>query len=207
MAVQAARTAPGQIATLILPSDTSWDEGGVVGAPLPVPAAPPADPHAVRNAARVLREKKNVLILLGGEAVHERVAAPGLAHRRGDRRRLMAEGSNARIAARPRPPAARARALPADQAVEALAPFEHIVLVNAKPPVGFFAYPGQAEPPVRGRRGAARAHARRAGAEAALQALVDELGAPPAAIPDPGPAGDRRAARRRPKAWPRPSPR
>ena len=30
VAVQAARTHPGQIATLILPSDTSWDEGGVV---------------------------------------------------------------------------------------------------------------------------------------------------------------------------------
>ena len=35
-AVQAARTPPGGIATLILPSDASWDEGGVVGAPLPV---------------------------------------------------------------------------------------------------------------------------------------------------------------------------
>src|SRR6266851_668200 len=29
-AVQAARTVPGQVATLILPSDTSWNEGGVV---------------------------------------------------------------------------------------------------------------------------------------------------------------------------------
>ena len=34
-AVQAARTPPGQIATLILPSDTSWDEGGVVAEALP----------------------------------------------------------------------------------------------------------------------------------------------------------------------------
>src|SRR5579863_9681363 len=30
-AVQAAKIAPGQVATLILPSDTSWNEGGVVG--------------------------------------------------------------------------------------------------------------------------------------------------------------------------------
>src|SRR5664279_56415 len=39
-AVQAALTGPGQIATLILPSDASWDEGGMVGDPLPrvVPA-------------------------------------------------------------------------------------------------------------------------------------------------------------------------
>ena len=38
VAVQAARTYPGQIATLILPSDTSWDEGGIVADALPVPA-------------------------------------------------------------------------------------------------------------------------------------------------------------------------
>ena len=37
-AVQAANTSPGTIATLILPSDTCWDEGGEVGAPLPHPA-------------------------------------------------------------------------------------------------------------------------------------------------------------------------
>src|SRR5438270_2670094 len=34
-AVQAARTAPGNIATLILPGDTAWNEGGVVGLALP----------------------------------------------------------------------------------------------------------------------------------------------------------------------------
>ena len=39
-AVQAARTPPGGIATLILPSDASWDEGGVIADPLPVPVAP-----------------------------------------------------------------------------------------------------------------------------------------------------------------------
>ena len=46
-AVQAARTAPGQIATLILPSDTSWDRGGVIAQALPVPAPVPLDPHAI----------------------------------------------------------------------------------------------------------------------------------------------------------------
>ncbi len=68
-AVQAARTAPGQVATLILPSDTCWDEGGEVAEPLPVPAIQGADPLAVRNAARVLREGAGVLLLLGGSLV------------------------------------------------------------------------------------------------------------------------------------------
>src|SRR3954467_15575989 len=36
-AVQAAHTPPGQVATLILPSDTSWEVGGVVADALPIP--------------------------------------------------------------------------------------------------------------------------------------------------------------------------
>src|SRR5215212_4140447 len=55
-AVQAARTSPGQIATLILPSDTSWDAGGAIAQALPIPAAVPLDPHAIQSAARALRE-------------------------------------------------------------------------------------------------------------------------------------------------------
>jgi hypothetical protein len=45
---------PGQIATLILPSDTSWDEGGVISEALPVPPRPRSDPAQVRNAADIL---------------------------------------------------------------------------------------------------------------------------------------------------------
>ena len=49
VAVQAARTHPGQIATLILPSDTSWDEGGIVADALPVAAETPLRPGANRQ--------------------------------------------------------------------------------------------------------------------------------------------------------------
>ena len=37
-AVEAARTAPGQIATLIVPADVAWNEGGIAAESLPVPA-------------------------------------------------------------------------------------------------------------------------------------------------------------------------
>ena len=50
-AVQAARTAHGQIATLIAPADTCWDDGGIEGTPLPVPAGRPGCP-ACRPADR-----------------------------------------------------------------------------------------------------------------------------------------------------------
>src|SRR6185503_16946462 len=69
LAVAAARQPPGQIATLILPADTAWNEGsGPVSAPAPVkPAAPSRE--AVREAAKVLRSGEPTLILVTGRAV------------------------------------------------------------------------------------------------------------------------------------------
>uniref|UniRef100_UPI000395863D thiamine pyrophosphate-binding protein n=1 Tax=Comamonas sp. B-9 TaxID=1055192 RepID=UPI000395863D len=70
MAVRAASTFPGQIASLILPANVSWDEGGVVAQPLPLPAPPAVDGHAIDEVARVLRQAgSKALILLSGAAV------------------------------------------------------------------------------------------------------------------------------------------
>ncbi|WP_376092231.1 acetolactate synthase large subunit [Roseomonas sp. CCTCC AB2023176] len=186
VAVQAAREAPG-IATLILPSDSSWNEGGVVAEPLPVAARGAPDPAAVKGAARVLREGRNVLVLLGGVALTD--AAQLLAWRvaQATGAALLAEMSNAKIA-RGRGRVALERVpYVADVAIAALARFEHIILVNAKAPVGFFAYPGK---PSRHYPENAAIHVLtrfEQDAEAGLRALVEELGAPEAAVPDPGP--------------------
>jgi len=187
-AVQSACTAPGQIATLILPADSSWNAGGVVAEPLPVPAPAPVDAHTVEAIARVLRGKKNVLILLADDAgfapsqalawrvaqatgAHLLVAQQGNAHMHRGRGRLALEKVPYALEA----------------AVKVLAPYEHIVLVNAKPPVGFFAYPGK---PSIHYSASAQLHVLSRpdqDPQAALQALVDALGAPPVAIPDVGP--------------------
>ncbi|WP_431280604.1 acetolactate synthase large subunit [Humitalea sp. 24SJ18S-53] len=187
IAAQAARTHPGQIATLILPADTAWNEGGVPAARLPDPVAPQADPHAIRNAAQVLRTKSNVLILLGGRAL--RADAQALAHRiaAATGARMLGEMSNARVErGRGRPQLERVP-YPADLAIAALADVQQIILVNAKAPVGFFAYPGKPSlhyPPGAGVHVLTRYEH---DPIAALTALADELGAPQAAIPDPGP--------------------
>ncbi|WP_338929109.1 acetolactate synthase large subunit (plasmid) [Roseomonas mucosa] len=187
VAVQAARTAPGQTATLILPSDASWNEGGVVAEPLPVPPAPAPDPAAVRTAARILREKRNVLILLGGGALGEKGQELAWRIAQASGAKLLGEMSNARVSrGRGRPQLERVPYV-ADVAIQALAEFEHLILVNAKAPVGFFAYPGK---PSLHYRPDAQIHVLsryEQDAEAALAALADELGAPRADIPDPGP--------------------
>jgi len=72
-------------------------------------------------------------------------------------------------------------------AVQALAGVEHLILVNAKEPIGFFGYPGKPSrfwPPSCELHTLARLEQ---DAEAALAALAEELGAPAAPIADPGP--------------------
>ncbi|KQT83984.1 acetolactate synthase large subunit [Aurantimonas sp. Leaf443] len=188
IAVQAARAHPGQIATLILPSDASWSAGGRVGEALGAPAPAPLDPGAVETAARLLRNGGRTLLLLAGSAA----LAPGqgLAHRlaRASGAGVMFDFVNARMA-RGRGRLAAARVPYAmSEAIAALAPFDTILLVGAKPPVGFFAYPGlpsvQYAP-------TARLHVLSRPEQdgvAALQALVDVIGAPEAPFEASGPA-------------------
>src|ERR1051326_3042235 len=68
-AIAAARMPPGQIASLILPADTAWNDGtGPVAVPSPEkPMAPSRE--AVAETARVLRSGEPTLILLTGRAV------------------------------------------------------------------------------------------------------------------------------------------
>jgi acetolactate synthase-1/2/3 large subunit len=140
-AIAAARTPPGQIATLILPADTAWNEGSgpVRVAPAVAPAAPAKE--AVVEAARVLRSGEPTLILVTGRAVRAdglelagRIAAKTGA-------RLIAQGSNARTQrGRGRVSVERIPYV-VDQALKVLAGLRHVILVGAKMPVAFFAYP------------------------------------------------------------------
>jgi acetolactate synthase-1/2/3 large subunit len=69
-AVAAARTPPGQIATLILPGDTAWNEGAGVADALPVPARTAVEDASIDAAAAALSGPDS-LLLLGGDALSE----------------------------------------------------------------------------------------------------------------------------------------
>ena len=142
-AVQAAMTAPGQIATLILPSDTSWDEGGIVAVPLPPPPPAQADQGTVDSVARVLRSGEPAMFILSGMALRAAplATAGGICAASGAR--MMAQTSNTRMERGAGRVSIDRVPYPIDLALKALAGLKHIILVGAAAPVGFFAYPGK----------------------------------------------------------------
>ena len=142
-AITAARGLPGQVATLILPADVSWGEGGVPCPPPPAPTPPAADDATVERIAQAVRSGKKTALLLGGQALREPslLAAARIAAHCGVQ--LLAEVFPTRLERGAGLPAVERIAYLAEMAGVQLAPIEHLILVDAKAPVSFFAYPGK----------------------------------------------------------------
>lgn len=147
-AIAAARGLPGSVATLILPADVSWGEGGVPHAPPAAAQAPVADDATVAQVAAAVRSGGNgaggkVALLLGGRALREPalLAAARIAAHSGVR--LLAEVFPTRLERGAGLPAVERIAYLAEMAGVQLAGVDHLVLVDAKSPVSFFAYPGK----------------------------------------------------------------
>ncbi len=142
-AIVVARTAPGQIATLIVPADVAWSDGGAVAAIPAVPRAPLPSTASVERAASMLRSGLPTALLLTGNALYgEGLQVAG----------RIAAATNARLLA-PYPVARleRGAGLPVvqripyllSQAVEVLKDIRNLILVGSTPPVAYFAYPGK----------------------------------------------------------------
>ena len=143
-AITAARGLPGQVATLILPADVSWGEGGVPCPPPPLAAPRAADESAVKAIADLLRSGQKAALLLGGHALREPalLAASRIGTTTGAK--LLAEVFPTRIERGAGLPAIERLAYFAELAGVQLAGLQHLILVDAKSPVSFFAYPGKA---------------------------------------------------------------
>ena len=182
-AVQAARMT-SDVATLILPSDTSWNEGGVPAGQLEVPPKPPATSATLSACAHVLRSGEPVALLVGGAVLeHEEGirAAQRIAAATGAR--LMAPTFNRRILrGQGRPPIPLVPYV-IDRAVASLAGIKHLILVDCEQPMGFFAYPGKPslmQPDTSVVHVLAR---RNENSVDAIVALAAELSAPAIAVP------------------------
>ena len=140
-AVGAARQAPGQVATLILPADVSWEECTAGPAAMPEPAAPRhVREEVVEQCAAALSCGEPALILLGGHVTDQDLELAG----------RIAAACGARLAAETFParlPWGAGRVtcekipyIP-EFALEHLKAVRRLVLVGARAPASFFAYP------------------------------------------------------------------
>src|ERR1700719_3640204 len=179
-AIAAAKSSPPQIATLILPADTAWNEAdGIAQVPAESQRVSYSS-QAVDNAAKVLRGGEQTLLLLTGSALteHGLKLAAQIAGKTGCK--VMGQTYNPRMArgrgrfSIDRIPYVIELALPI------LKDFKHIVLVEANDPVAFFAYPNK---PSMLKPDGCEVHRMTSGGEnsvAALEALASALGAKPA---------------------------
>jgi len=143
-AVRAAMSGPGQIATLILPADTAWNDADSAHAALPVAPRSAVEASRIDAAAQALISGEPCVILCNGLGVTE----PGLALLGKIAKHTGAQLLGDTFIGRIERGAGRVEIprLPyfAEQAEEVLQPFKHVILVDTKAPVSFFAYPGKA---------------------------------------------------------------
>ncbi len=179
-AIRAARASAGQIAALILPSDASWNEGGKVATPLKPKSALKIDMRNARKAARILREKRNVLLLLGGSALMADSQKHAAAIQVKTGCRIMAESINSyHQRGQGRLPIERVP-YPAQVAIDVLKDVEHIITICSRAPLGFFAYPGFPSHHYPPKATVTSLCSVEQDAVEALAALADELSAAPA---------------------------
>jgi acetolactate synthase-1/2/3 large subunit len=176
-AIAAARTAPGQIATLIVAADASWADGGIPCEAVKVASAPAPSTEVVLRTAKLLRSGLPTALLLAGDALY----GVGL-----DYASMIAGTTGAKLLA-PYPFTRLERGcgravvtrIPYifEQAVELLKQFQQLILVGARIPVSYFAHPAKKASPVPDDCQVHTLAGKVEGGAAALEALAAELGA------------------------------
>ena len=177
-AVAVAKGPPAQIATLILPADVSWGEGAEPAQAHKPVQAPPASDATVQAIARVIKKSgKKVAFLLGNRVLREAGlrAASQIAQKTGAK--LFCEVFPTRLERGEGLPAVERIAYLAEMASVQLKGYDHLVLVDAKAPVSFFAYPGKKSYLVPDNCTAHTLVQAHEDALASLQALVEAVGA------------------------------
>jgi acetolactate synthase-1/2/3 large subunit len=141
-AVVAALGPPGQVASLIVPADFSWSEAGEPGGPAPRPVRPLPAADRVRDVAGALRRDRPAGLLLSGSALQACGLRAAQRLRAATGVRIFADRYGARMARGGDVPAVERLPYFPEPAKALLAGLERLVLVEARQPVSFFAYPG-----------------------------------------------------------------
>jgi acetolactate synthase-1/2/3 large subunit len=140
-AVAVARSQPGQIASLILPADASWNEPGIPVKAIAVADAPMPPDEIILEIAKRLSRSESATILMSGMALREGALEIAAAIAKYSGARLLTDTFYARLERGG--DRAEIGRLPyfTEQAVETIADASDLILVHTTAPVGFFAYP------------------------------------------------------------------
>jgi acetolactate synthase-1/2/3 large subunit len=140
-AIAEAKTAPGRIATLILPADTAWNEAPGTAKVPDVPPPGSVTEGAVRDCADALRSGEPAMIVVGHHGLRAdaleiagRIAAKTGAQIRTEFAAARAERGAGQVTPERMP-------YVVDQALAVTKDVRHMILIGAKTPVAFFAYP------------------------------------------------------------------
>ncbi|HUY86490.1 MAG TPA: acetolactate synthase large subunit [Acidimicrobiales bacterium] len=142
-AVRAATGPPGQVATLILPADVSWSEGAEPAKPRSGGSATILNTDVIEEVAKVLATSRSAALLLGGAALRKVPLAAA---------ELISKATGAKVLCETFPTRLeRGAGIASVERLGYLAEFmalqldgvEDLVLIGAKAPVSFFAYPGK----------------------------------------------------------------
>lgn len=148
-AVQSATGTPGRVATVILPADYSWGSApqnvvpdNLVGQQASAPDG--IDALDLTGATELLRAQgERAVLLLGGAATGVDGLRAAARVRAATGARLLVETFPARLARGQGVPALERLGYLAEQATQQLSGTTDLVLVGARSPVSFFAYPGK----------------------------------------------------------------
>jgi len=142
-AIIAARTAPGQIATLIVPADVAWGEGASITPLLAVPRVLMPSVAAIERAADMLRSGQRTGILLSGVGLYGKGLATAGLIAAATGAKLFAPYPVTRLERGAGLPPVERVAYVLEQGVEQFKEFGQLILVGAAAPMAYFAYPGK----------------------------------------------------------------
>ncbi|HEX2105613.1 MAG TPA: acetolactate synthase large subunit [Solirubrobacteraceae bacterium] len=187
-ALAAAQSAPGGVATLIVPADCAWSDAG--GPADPVAPTPPArvDDARVEAAAAALDGDPPPTLLLGASALTERGLRAAARVAAATACRLVGETFPTRVERGGDLPVVPRLPYFPEEATAELAKGSRLVLAGAPEPIAFFGYPGlPSELAPAGTPVETLAEPADDAADA-LERLADHLGAPPRAPAQRAPA-------------------
>jgi acetolactate synthase-1/2/3 large subunit len=177
-AIEVAYKAPQQISTLILPADVSWGEGAIASKADLSSTIDTAPVELIHQISKVLLTRgKKTAILLGRRVLLEEglLAAAKISEKTGAK--LFCEVFPTRLQRGAGLPHVERIAYLAELAAVQLRGYEHLIIIDTKAPVSFFAYPGKESYLVPDRCKVHHLVSADQDALASLQAIVDSVDA------------------------------